>query len=92
VSWRLTPWSTWILIQSAVYCSRSQSLRQAYTAEGEDALRRALLKPLPVKVLRGHTDRVNDIAFSPDGKQLVSVCDDKTARLWDVATGRPSPP
>ena len=33
-----------------------QSLRQAYTAEGEDALRQALLRPLPTKVLRGHTD------------------------------------
>jgi WD40 repeat protein len=32
-------------------------------------------------------DEVRVIAFSPDGKTLVSVSDDCTVRLWDVATG-----
>ncbi len=39
------------------------------------------------KVIEGHTENVNDVAWSPDGKTLVTGSDDKTVRLWDPATG-----
>ncbi|MGC1377644.1 MAG: hypothetical protein WA821_15525 [Anaerolineales bacterium] len=39
--------------------------------------------------LKGHTDTVSDIAFSPDGKMLASGSYDKTVILWDIATGQP---
>jgi eukaryotic-like serine/threonine-protein kinase len=32
------------------------------------------------------------VAFSPDGKRLLTACAGLTARLWDVATGKPLEP
>ena len=32
------------------------------------------------------------MAFSPDGKTVITGCEDRTARLWDASTGRPIGP
>ncbi|WP_434052607.1 MAG: caspase family protein [Roseibium sp.] len=36
----------------------------------------------------GHTAQINRLVFSPDGEHLVSVSDDKTARVWETQTGK----
>jgi WD40 repeat protein len=35
-----------------------------------------------LSVLKGHIDPVTTVNFAPDGKQLVTISDDKVARLW----------
>jgi WD40 repeat protein len=39
-----------------------------------------------------HQGVVSAVAFSPDGKILLTGSLDSTARLWDAATGRPAGP
>jgi RNA polymerase sigma factor (sigma-70 family) len=41
-----------------------------------------------VHCLQGHTDRIERIEFSPDGRHLLSCGMDATIRLWDLHTGR----
>jgi hypothetical protein len=38
--------------------------------------------------LRGHADILYGVAFSPDGRRLVTASADWTARVWDAATGK----
>jgi WD40 repeat protein len=36
--------------------------------------------------LRGHTDIVTSVSFSPDGKRIVSGSADKTLKVWDISS------
>ncbi len=39
-------------------------------------------------MLRGHKGKVTSLAFTPDGRKLISGSWDRTARIWDVASWR----
>ena len=36
----------------------------------------------------GHPDAVRSVAFSPDGKRIITASDDKKVRVWDAETGK----
>ena len=38
--------------------------------------------------LRGHSGWVHSVAYSPDGKHIVSGSRDQTVNVWDAATGK----
>src|SRR5690242_7309500 len=40
------------------------------------------------QTLRGHTEEINQIVWSPDGRMLASQSSDRTISIWDVETGQ----
>jgi WD40 repeat protein len=41
-----------------------------------------------VRILGGHSDSIRAISFSPDGRLLASGSEDRTIKIWHLATGR----
>ena len=65
-----------------------ESVHHHPTLEGDQALRRGLaLLPRPVARMV-HEGDVGIVAFSPDGRWVVSGSWDDTARVWEAATGQ----
>ena len=44
--------------------------------------------PIPMLDTGGHMSRITGIAFTPDGKFIVSAGDDKVIRIWDWRAGK----
>lgn len=63
----------------------SDSPQALLALQTQESLSRNLWISLP---LRGHEQLVTSVAFSPDGKFIVSGSDDKTLRRWDARTGQ----
>ncbi|MEV5796591.1 nSTAND1 domain-containing NTPase [Streptomyces collinus] len=61
--------------------------RASPTREAAESLANAAALPLRQR-LTGHNGPVQALALSPDGRTLATGSTDRTARLWDTATGR----
>ncbi|HYW22796.1 MAG TPA: AAA family ATPase, partial [Terriglobales bacterium] len=59
----------------------------AVTALASRVLLASIVQPC-LRVIRGHGDGLWDVSWSPDGGRLVTSAEDRTARVWEVATGR----
>src|SRR5262249_10936442 len=60
--------------------SGDQMVRLWDTRTGQEAL-----------TLKGHTNQVLSVSFSPDGQRLASASSDRTVRLWDARAGQELP-
>ena len=50
-------------------------------------MRRACLVHEQECTLRGHSSWVRSVAYSPDGKHIVSGSGDNTVKIWDAQSG-----
>ena len=51
-------------------------------------MRRACLVHEQECTLRGHSNWVTSVAYSPDGIRIISGSADNTVKVWDAATGK----
>jgi hypothetical protein len=52
------------------------------------SLSTAVMQSQWLRALGGHEATVNSAVFNPDGSRTLTASDDKTARLWDSASGK----
>lgn len=58
------------------------------TDSAEAALHRAVQSPIIRQTFTGHTASVTGAAFSPDMRRLATASSDRTAKIWDLTSGK----
>ncbi|MCL2480577.1 MAG: WD40 repeat domain-containing protein [Spirochaetaceae bacterium] len=82
----LTPTLTIVILAVNGISSRDLSASGYMRIEPGD-LKKIEKERQEIKTFTGHRDSVTSVAFSPDGKQIISGSNDRTIKLWDTGTG-----
>jgi WD40 repeat protein len=72
----------------AIRAGKIQQNQKVSNPSGLNALQEALNHRRESNRLEGHQKSVKSVSFSPDGQTLATGSDDKTIKLWNVATGK----
>ncbi len=67
------------------------AMRWPSTPQAQAVLTRSLAQAHVRAILSGHTGSVGSADFSSDGRLVVTVGDDRTARVWNATTGTQLP-
>jgi WD40 repeat protein len=66
--------------------SKSLAARRIHPSDDARHAMLAAASLASLAVVTGHTNTVNSVAVSPNGKILATGSPDKSVRLWDVAS------
>lgn len=86
---RLRDWDLTGAQDIILYVVGNPAFAAAHTPAAISVFQDIRAADLQLTVLSGHEAKVNSAAYSPDGTRIVTASNDKTARVWDVATGAP---
>jgi WD40 repeat protein len=59
-----------------------------FRADGPDLYCWEVLSGKLIRIFKGNSGRIESLDFSPEGQKLVSGYSDKTAKIWDIQSGK----
>lgn len=75
--------------KQAVNCiAVSNDQRNIYCADNDPSLKQYDIKGVVTRTFEGHLDAINSVAIAVNNKFIVTGSSDKTAKIWDIATGK----